>query len=117
MKVVFSTYFSDKRLRPTRASSHELVTPPLFAVDLEEDDLALLDEQSGLMRDEELCALDDALEFRLAASVTEGRDVRDADSLRTRHSSSIPNDRAAKNVTHRPPYGSKRSASKCRCVP
>ena len=49
---------------------------------LEEDDLALLEEQTGLLREEEVGSLDDVLEVRLALGVDERGDVRDVDSLR-----------------------------------
>ena len=48
---------------------------------LEEDDLALLEEETGLLREEQVRALDDVLEVGLAIRINKCRDVRDVDSL------------------------------------
>ena len=48
---------------------------------LEEDDLALLEDETGLLREEEVRALDNVLEVGLALSVGQRRDVRDVDSF------------------------------------
>jgi len=50
---------------------------------LEHDDLALLEEQSSLLGEEQVGALDDVLEVRLALGVEEAGDVGDVDSLGT----------------------------------
>lgn len=50
---------------------------------LEQDNLALLKEQTRLLREEQVRSLDNILEVRLAVRVDESSDVRDVDSLRT----------------------------------
>ena len=48
---------------------------------LEEDDLALLESQTRLLCEEQVGALDDILEVRLALRVDERRDVGDVNGL------------------------------------
>ena len=54
---------------------------------LEQDDLALLEVQARLLREEQIGALDDELEVRLALGVDESGNVRNVDCLRSAHSS------------------------------
>lgn len=48
---------------------------------LEEDDLALLEMQPGLLSDEQVGTLDDVLEVWLALRVDKSSNIRDIDSL------------------------------------
>ena len=50
---------------------------------LEEDDLALLEVQARLLREEQVRALDDVLEMRLSLRIDQRGDVRDVHSLGT----------------------------------
>ena len=50
---------------------------------LEQNDLALLEEETGLLREEEVRAFDDVLEVRLALGIDERGDVGDVDGLGT----------------------------------
>ena len=49
---------------------------------LEEDDIALFEEKTRLLREEQVGALDNVLEVRLALGVDERGDVGDVDSFR-----------------------------------
>ncbi len=50
---------------------------------LEEDDLALLEDETSLLREEEVGALDDVLEVGLALGIDKRGDVRDVDGFRS----------------------------------
>lgn len=98
-----SVYSSEERERPARTSSEELVTPPgkrrcedtitserevgrhtlVGTRVLEENNLALLKEQSSLLSDEQIRALDDIFEMGFALRVNETSNIRDVHSLRS----------------------------------
>ena len=50
---------------------------------LEKNNLALLEVQTGLLREEQVRTLDDVLEVRLALGIEETSNVRDVNSLRS----------------------------------
>lgn len=50
---------------------------------LEQNDLALLEVQPRLLREEQVGTFDNVLEMRLALRVNKGSDIRDVDSLRS----------------------------------
>lgn len=78
---------------------------------LEQDDTLLLEVETRLLGDEQVGALDDGLEVRLAVRVEEAGDVRDVDRLglrAARRSASSPGGKDGWALTL-PPQGTKMS--------